>query len=134
MNSDLYRTRPADAPCSSTGQQPQYRISLTLAVSDARALWTAAAARLLAAPCMVMDDVIDVIGPCDDPSISECISAIAKPDALAGCALDDFWIDGLSGCPPRLEPLIAVIDCRPTVTALPRGDRKPAASHGRRRT
>ena len=84
------------------GLQPQYRISLTLAVSDGRALWTAAAARLLAAPGMTLDDVVEVIGPCEDPSISDCIATVLKPADVPGCLLDDFWIDAFAKTPPRL--------------------------------
>ena len=84
------------------GLQPQYRISLTLAVSDGRALWAAAAARLLAAPGMTLDDVVEVIGPCEDPSISDCIATVLKPADVPGCLLDDFWIDAFAKTPPRL--------------------------------
>ena len=110
MYSDYFRNAPADSPSPPNGLQPQYRISLTLAVTDGRALWTAAAARLLGTPGMTLDDVVEVIGPCEDPSISDCIAALAKPTDLPGCVLDDFWIDGLGGCPPRLETSAAQRD------------------------
>jgi len=100
--------------------QPEYRVSLTLAVLDPQALWAAAAAKLLCAADMTLVDVLDVIGPREDPSITDCIAAMAKPTALAGCLLDDFWIDGLHGCPPRadiestvLEYKLASADLRP---------------------
>lgn len=83
--------------------QPEFRVNFTLAVVDLPALWAAAAARLLEAPGMTLGDVLDVIGPREDPSIIDCITALARPTGLAGCLIDDFWIDGLRGCPPRAD-------------------------------
>jgi len=90
--------------------QPEYRVSLTLAVNDPQALWAAAAARLLCAPDMTLGDVLDVIGPREDPSMTDCIATMAKPTAIAGCMLDDFWIDGLRGSPPRIDMASAVAE------------------------
>lgn len=112
MNSETFRDSSPDAKTRLAGLQPQYRISLTLAVTDGRALWSAAAARLLAAPGTTLDDVIEVIGPCEDPSVNDCIATLAKPDTFPGCMLDDFWIDGLSRTPPRLEPSMVQGDGR----------------------
>lgn len=92
--------------------QPEFRINFTLAVVDPPALWAAAAARLLDVPEMTLSDVLDVIGPREDPSISDCIATMAQPAGLAGCLLDDFWIDGLRGCPPRIDMASAVLDYR----------------------
>lgn len=75
--------------------QPEYRVTLTLAVVDPHALWTMAAARLIASSTMTVQDVIDVIGPRDDPSVADCIAAVARPEPMAGCTFDDFWVDGL---------------------------------------
>jgi len=101
--------RPAHAT-----QPPQYRveyrINLTLSVSDPQALWTAAAARLLAAPDMSLDDVIDVIGPREDPSINDCIAMLAKPVALAGCDMDDFWVDRAHDRRPPAKSVVATCD------------------------
>ncbi|GHH23329.1 hypothetical protein GCM10008023_34170 [Sphingomonas glacialis] len=75
--------------------QPEYRVNLTIAVVDPQGLWTAAAAKLLEAPGMTLADALDVIGPREDPSIADCIGALTAPTALAGCIMDDFWIDSL---------------------------------------
>ncbi|WP_052134496.1 hypothetical protein [Sphingomonas sp. 37zxx] len=114
--------------------QPEYRVNLTIAVRDVEALWVAAAARLLSAPGMTLDDVIDVIGPQQDPAVEECIATVAKPTALPGCIMDDFWIDSMQGCPSRIEiadaipqhwkpavergPWRAALARRPVATAL----------------
>ncbi len=83
------------AAYAQTQPQPEFRISLTLAITDTRALWTAAAARLLSVPGMTLDEVIEVIGPSEDPSTRDCLTALVKPDVLPGCLLDDFWIDSV---------------------------------------
>lgn len=93
--------------------QPEYRVNLTLAVVDPQALWAAAAAKLLSAPDMILSDVIDVIGPREDPSIIDCLAMMAKPAAVAGCMLDDFWIDGLHGCPARPDAVATGITHQP---------------------
>lgn len=106
--------------------QPAFRISLTLAVSDVQALWTAAAAKMLCASGMTLDDVLDVIGPREDPSISECVAAIANPAVLPGCVLDDFWIDGLRVRSPRIEGAALGPEQRPVSGESP--SRRPSAA------
>lgn len=113
MRSDNFSGYSTDCKKLPDGIQPEYRISLTLAVSDGRALWTAAAARLLASSGMTFDDVVEMIGPCEDPSISDCIATLVKPDGLAGCLLDDFWVDAFPNTPPRLDGGNGASDTRP---------------------
>ncbi|MDG2534031.1 hypothetical protein P6144_10265 [Sphingomonas sp. HITSZ_GF] len=69
-----------------------YTVSLTLSVADVRALWSAAADRALAAPGMTLADVLDTIGPREDPSIVDCIAMLTSPAAIAGCALESFEV------------------------------------------
>lgn len=83
--------------------QPEYRVSLTLAVVDPQALWSAAAARLHSFDGMTADDVLDIIGPREDPDVADCIATLAKPVSMPGCIMDDFWVDELLGCPPRAD-------------------------------
>lgn len=70
-----------------------FTVTLTLTVEDARALWTAAAEKAMQAPGMTLSDVLDTLGPREDPSIADCIAMLTVPGAIAGCALDDFSID-----------------------------------------
>lgn len=67
-------------------------VTLTLTVEDARALWSAAADRALAAPGMTITDVLDTIGPREDPSIADCISMLTAPSGIAGCTLEGFEV------------------------------------------
>lgn len=73
-----------------TGVSASYTVTLSLTVEDARALWAAAAERALAAPGMTLADVLDTIGPREDPSIAECIAMLTAPAALPGCALESY--------------------------------------------
>lgn len=69
-----------------------FSATLTLNVEDARALWTAAAEKALQAPGMTLSDVLDTIGPREDPSIADCIAMLVVPAGIAGCTLDDFTV------------------------------------------
>jgi hypothetical protein len=80
---DLRQT-PADATA--------FTVTLSLSVEDARALWTAAAEKALQAPGATLADVLDTIGPREDPSLGDCIAMLTAPAAVAGCALDDFSV------------------------------------------
>ncbi len=88
--------------------QTEYQFSLRLRVDSPGKLWQAAALRCMAKPGMCEDDVIEMIGPSDDPSIADCLMVLALPEHLAGCtrldvALDDRVTDYLPGqSPPML--------------------------------
>ncbi|AQR73619.1 hypothetical protein [Sphingomonas sp. LM7] len=69
-----------------------FTVTLTLNVADARALWGAAADKALQAG-MALSDVLDTIGPREDPSIADCIAMLTAPTAIAGCELDDFTVE-----------------------------------------
>lgn len=92
-----------DPQAHEDGPQAEYRISLTLAVTDVATLWSAAAAKAMQAPGTTIETVLDTIGPREAPSISECIAMLAAPAAIPGCVLDDFWIDAMPGLPSRAE-------------------------------
>jgi hypothetical protein len=105
-------------------QQPEYQINVTIAVADPQALWTAAAARLLDAPDMTLDDVLDMIGPREDPSIGDCIATLAQPVAVAGCKMDDYWIDSLEDHRLQIEKgSVGTLFKRATTTASRRPPR-----------
>ena len=74
---------------SETGKA--YTLTLTLNVEDARALWTAAADKALQAG-MALSDVLDTIGPREDPAVADCLAMLIAPSAIAGCMLDDLQV------------------------------------------
>lgn len=77
----------------SVGQGNRYRISIAIDVVNTRALWNAALSRGLMAPGATFEDVVDTIGPCDDPAIADCLAMLALPGDLKGCLVDDLTID-----------------------------------------
>lgn len=68
----------------------QIRVALTFSVSDREKLWDAAAARGLASPGMQIDDIVEVIGPREDPSLVECLAMLVQPAPTPGCLLEGF--------------------------------------------
>lgn len=79
-----------DLQASTGSHQASLSITLSLSITDAQALWAAAAERALAAPGTTLGDVLDTIGPREDPSIADCLAMLLVPSRLAGCTLDDF--------------------------------------------
>jgi len=94
----------------------RYCVTLTLDVADVQALWTAAAERALQAPGMTLGDVLDTIGPREDPSVADCLALLAIP-TLPGCALDDLRIRSIehAGTTPVAVPCLPA----PAVRSLP---------------
>lgn len=99
MNSgDLISSRAVQGRvCVGAEPQPEYRVTLTLTVRHADALWDAAVSRAMNVPDTLLEDVVDVIGPREDPSISDCLTMLMLPRVLPGCEPDDFWVDSLPG-------------------------------------
>lgn len=94
-----------------------YAVTLTLRVEDAAALWSAAAERGLASG-MTLGDVLDTIGPREDPQIADCIAMLAAPQALPGCALDDFKVrEAMVAVVPA--PLAQLPQAKPRLALLP---------------
>ncbi|WP_298675572.1 hypothetical protein [uncultured Sphingomonas sp.] len=63
-------------------------INIELNVSNAEALWQAAARRALSSAIgLTPADVEDTIGPREAPSIADCIAMLIPPSDLAGCTI-----------------------------------------------
>lgn len=86
--------------CAAGGAEPleaaDYRVEFRFSVRDARSLWAAAAAKALAIGLMTLEDVEDTLGPCEDPSIDDCIALLAEPGPVPGCTLTGFHVTRLS--------------------------------------
>ena len=85
--------RDVSSASASTGTA--FTVTLTLNVEDAQALWSAAADKALQAG-MALADVLDTIGPREDPAIADCIAMLTAPAAVAGCVLDDFEVEAVA--------------------------------------
>lgn len=88
----------AECPAADSGRDfgdtPEtVQVTLAFSIHDREALWEAAAKKGLAAPGMRLADVIDVIGPREDPALAECVAMLAPPASMAGCTLDRFDIE-----------------------------------------
>jgi hypothetical protein len=68
-------------------------ITVALSIRDGEALWDAAAIKGLSAPGMRLSDLVDVIGPREDPALAECIAILAQPAPMPGCELEDFEVE-----------------------------------------
>lgn len=69
-----------------SGVQQEYWFSLKLRVDSAAQLWQAAALRCLSQAELSQDEVEDLIGPLEDPSIADCLMVLALPERLPGCS------------------------------------------------
>lgn len=78
--------------------RPEYSVTLTLTVTDPQLLWDAASCKLRSVPGMMLDDIVDVIGPREDPAVADCVAALSAPTAMPGCALEDFSVEGMADC------------------------------------
>ncbi|QDX25744.1 hypothetical protein FPZ54_06740 [Sphingomonas suaedae] len=83
------------------GPQPEFRVTVTLALSDAERLWNAARDRLLAAPGGCDEMVEETIGPVEAPQLADCIALLCAPSLVPGCSVDDFWVDAMPGLPSQ---------------------------------
>ena len=95
---DLYGFKLAERTNAAQGRDlgdplEMVQVTLSFSIHDREALWDAAAKKGLAAPGMRLTDVIDVIGPREDPAIAECVAMLAPPSSMAGCTLDRFDIE-----------------------------------------
>jgi hypothetical protein len=78
----------SDVTLYATGE---IQLSLTLSVDDPGALWNAAMQCCAQGPDgMTLDDIIEMIGPREDPSVEDCIKMLALSSSFSGCAMTDI--------------------------------------------
>jgi hypothetical protein len=77
--------RLGSSTVQASGAQQEYWFSLRLRVDSPAQLWQAAALRCLSQTELSQDEVEDLIGPADDPSIADCLMLLALPERLPGC-------------------------------------------------
>lgn len=70
----------------------EYHIFLKVAVESVSELWQAAALSCVRNNDLTDADIADTIGPCEDPSIEDCLAMLALPDSIAGCRMIDFGL------------------------------------------
>ena len=87
MSGNMERPLPASLAAFA---QSAYRIELSLNVTDAAALWQAAFDKGLSSLAASRDDLVEMIGPAEDPDLGACLTLLTLPSAIPGCALEDF--------------------------------------------
>lgn len=69
-----------------------FDIRICVSVQDAATLWRMAAATAMTSGGLTEADVEDMLGPCEDPNIADCLGLILGPGMLAGCTFEDFAV------------------------------------------
>jgi len=77
----------ADAPVM------EFEFRLKLRVECPAALWQAAARHCGSHIDASIDDIAELIGPAEDPSIADCLMALALPARIAGCTMTNVSIE-----------------------------------------
>lgn len=81
----------------------RFRVSFDIVISDPQALWHAAASMAFQQAGMTIEDIEDVLGPAEDPSIADCVAMLTAPDAIPGCAPLSFAVEPIAN--PKLVQL-----------------------------
>lgn len=84
---------------SASGEQQEYWFSLKLRVDSPAQLWQAAALRCLSQTDLNRDEVEDLLGPVEDPSIADCLMMLALPERLPGCTRLDTALRPVEATP-----------------------------------
>ncbi|WP_179045961.1 hypothetical protein [Sphingobium lactosutens] len=71
----------------------EFEFTLKLRVECPNTLWKAAAHHCMNIFDYSRDDIIDLIGPAEDPSIEDCLLMLALPARMAGCTMLSTAID-----------------------------------------
>lgn len=93
----------------------RYRLTLEFSVEDSSRLWDAAAARYRKGVGLSLAEVMETIGPREDPSIEDCLMTIALPQGVEGCILTDFdltQVEDASMCKKRSAQLPLSVQLR----------------------
>ncbi len=69
-----------------------YDVTMRLAVRDVGLLWRMAAARALTFGTLSDIEIEEMLGPLEDPSITDCITMLVGPREMTGCSCEHFAI------------------------------------------
>mgnify|MGYP000851834540 FL=1 len=81
--------------CADSGQD--YMFTIRVSVDDKDLLWRTAAAHLLSAGIEGEEELIELIGPCEDPEIAECLSLLLGPRQLPGVRYNAALASAIKG-------------------------------------
>lgn len=83
-------TKPAFDAVSAPGKE--FEFTLKLRVECPTSLWRAAAIHCAEDAAQSPDEIANLIGPVEDPSIEDCLMALALPGRLPGCTMLNVWL------------------------------------------
>lgn len=95
---------------SASGAQQEYWFSLRLRVDSPAQLWQAAALRCLSQSDLGREEVEDMLGPIEDPSIADCLMMLALPERLPGCTRLDTALSPVDAPVAPLRPALEPSD------------------------
>lgn len=90
MLSDVIR---ADGGAISKPSSKDFLFALKVRVECPSTLWRAAASHCMRSMAVRAEDLADLIGPPEDPSIEDCLMALALPAQIPGCSLLDVDLE-----------------------------------------
>ena len=82
-----------NAAARSDNDAERIQVTFSVSVFDQRTLWDSAVMKALSTSSLRIGDLINVIGPREDPHLAECIASLAQPAEIPGCALEDFDVE-----------------------------------------
>lgn len=106
-----------------SGMGEVFSFSLQLEIESRSQLWQAAALECMKQPGMTIEDLTDLIGPMEDPSLTDCIMMLALRTQVEGCRRLDAALTALETLTPAMNsphelqhdgmPAIAKLDIVP---------------------
>ncbi|MDF0542544.1 hypothetical protein PX699_09340 [Sphingobium sp. H39-3-25] len=86
MSSNAYNGA-IEASDERKGSSAEFHFTLKLSVESVAALWSAAARRSMDESDLNEDDIAETFGPPEDPSVEDCLMALALPLRIPGCTM-----------------------------------------------
>lgn len=84
MNMILHPEARGSRPLECPELAQDYIFTIRVSVDDTGLLWRTAAAHLLSTGIRGEEELIELIGPREDPEIAECLSLLLGPQQLPG--------------------------------------------------
>lgn len=88
-----FNAKTADGSTIPEAVADVFQCTLTLSVENAALLWDSAADIFMASGDEVtLDDIVDTIGPREDPNIADCLTTVMTGIVPQGCAVNDIYL------------------------------------------
>lgn len=95
-----------------------YNLAISLCVSDSVKLWDSACRSLMQVGTVDLDEIVDLLGPREAPSIEDCIVTLFDLGSSQGCLPIDFSLEiSRKECSLWQKRLSGGADMRPRLPA-----------------